>query len=89
MDTRGHELTTVVQLAISDEVAVATTGLAYERCSSCERVKYAPVTRGPSPTLTERPSRAMAKTREYFGSGGQADKRLIVSQQLARARARS
>jgi hypothetical protein len=32
----------------------------------------------------DQPLQAMARTREYFGSGGQADKRILVSQELAR-----
>ncbi len=84
MNTKGVELKTVVQLAIEDEVGIVSVGLPPERCTKCGRVKYLPVTRGPFPALAEEPSQAIARTREYFGSGGQADKRVLVSQELAR-----
>ena len=85
MNTKGGELKTVVQLAIKGEVGIVTEGLPFERCASCGRVKYLPVTRGPFPMLTGQPSRAMARTREYFGSGGQANKRVLISQALVRS----
>lgn len=84
-NTKGAELKTVVQLVVDEEVGIVTEGLASERCAKCGRVKYLPVTRGPSPMLTSQPSRAMARTKEYFGSGGQADKRVLISQALVRA----
>lgn len=82
---KGHELTTVVQLAIDEKVSMATEGLPTERCGTCNRVKYLQVTRGPLPRLNTDPSGAMARTSEYFGSGAQADHLLLVSQTLARA----
>jgi len=60
-------------------------GLPIERCAKCGRAKYLPVTRGPFPMLTDKPSRAMARTKEYFGSGGQADKYVLISQELVRS----
>ena len=44
-----------------------------------------PVTRGAFPALIRVPIAAMAKTSEYFGSGGQADRRIIVSQSVTQA----
>lgn len=85
MNTKLAELKTVVQLVVEEEVGIVTDGLASERCGKCGRVKYLPVTRGPFPALAEEPSRAIARTREYFGSGGQADKRVIISQDIGRA----
>jgi hypothetical protein len=85
LNTKGIELETVVQLVIQDDVSVMTEGLSFERCANCGRVKYLPVTRGPLPALTNEPSRAMARTREYFGSGGQADMRVLISQELVRS----
>ena len=83
--TKGIELKTVLQLVIEEEVSIVTKGLSSERCARCGRVKYLPVTRGPFPALTGKPSSAMVKTREYFGSGAAAHKRVLISQKLAHA----
>jgi hypothetical protein len=83
MNRKGIELATVVQLVIDEEVGIKTEGLAFECCEKCYRIKYLPVTRGPSPPLNEAPTQAMAKTHEYFGSGASAYKCVIVSQDLA------
>src|SRR5262249_6290335 len=64
--TSGRELETVVQLAVEDDVGIATDRLHVERCPKCQRVKYSPITRGPFPKLTDTPSRLAVKTREYF-----------------------
>ena len=85
INRKGIELGTVVQLVIDEEVGIRTDGLAFECCEKCLRMKYLPVTRGPSPPLVEVPTRAMAKTHEYFGSGGSAHKSVIVSRDLAGA----
>jgi hypothetical protein len=84
-DIKGTELKTVVQLVIEEEVGIVTDGLASERCGKCGGVKYLPVTRGPFPMLAEEPHRAIGRTKEYFGSGGQADKRVLISWELARS----
>jgi hypothetical protein len=79
-------LKTVVQLVVEKEVGIVTGGLVSERCPKCDRVKYPPVTRGFFPAITTaRPTRAIVKTREYFGSGAAAHKRVLVSQEVARA----
>jgi len=83
-NTKGIELKTVVQLVVSESVGIVPDGLASERCHRCGRIKYLPVSRGPFPALAERPMQHMARTKEYFGSGGQAFKGVIVSQALAR-----
>lgn len=85
LDTKGTELATVVQLVIEEEVGIVTDGLSFEACATCERSKYKPVSRGPLPALLREPSGAMAKTQEYFGSGGEADRRVLISGELARA----
>jgi hypothetical protein len=84
-NTKGAELKTVVQLVAEEEVGIVTDGLTPERCAKCGRVKYLPVTRGFFPALTTKPSGAIVKTREYFGSGAAAHRRVLVSQELARA----
>ncbi len=85
MSTRGVELATVVQIVIEDEVGIVSGELSFERCAACARSKYSPVTRGPFPALTDEPPHAIARTREYFGSGGQADKCVLIAQDIARA----
>ncbi len=85
MNTKQLELETVVQLVIEEEVGLVAAGLPAERCGECERLKYLPVARGPFPALAAEPSQASARTREYFGSGGEADQRLLISREVAAA----
>lgn len=85
MNTAGSELRTVVQIVIEEEVDIIASGLRFEVCTKCSRKKYLPVARGPFPPLAEEPSQAIARTKQYFGSGGRADKCVLVSQQLARS----
>lgn len=84
-NARGIELKTVVQLSPHEEVGVVTQGLPEAACPQCGRTKYLPVTRGRSPALTSEPASSMVKTNVYFGSGASADKRVLVSNALARA----
>jgi hypothetical protein len=86
LNTKGVELKTVVQVVAAEEVGIVSDGLPREEvvCSKCARTKYLPVTRGPFPTLTDKPSSSMVKTKEYFGSGASAHKRILVSQALGR-----
>jgi hypothetical protein len=84
-NTKGAELKTVVQVVVEEEVGIVTEGLESEQCAKCGRVKYLPVMRGPSPMPTSQSSHAMARTKEYFGSGGQADRRVLISQVLVRS----
>jgi hypothetical protein len=82
LNRRGAELQTVVQLVVPEEVSIDAEGLPVETCDACGRVKYLPVTRGPLPPMTSEPKSEMVKTSEYFGSGGQAFKAVLVSQAL-------
>ncbi len=84
-DTNGVELKTVVQVVIEEDVGIVTGTLPSERCAKCGWLKYLPVTRGPFPPLTGKPSHAMVRTREYFGSGGVAYKPVLISQEIARS----
>ncbi len=81
----GKELRTVVQLVIEGEADVETTDLLPESCSACGRTKYAPHVRGCFPPLAGPPPAALAKTRQWFGSGGQAFQELLVSRELRQA----
>jgi hypothetical protein len=85
LNTKGVELKTVVQLVVETRVGIVTNGLAFERCERCGRTKYLPVTRGPFPALRDVPTASLVRTSEYFGSGGQADQRVLMSQDVARA----
>lgn len=85
MNTKQLELKTVVQLVVEEEVGLVAAGLPAERCGRCGRLKYLPVTRGPFPALAEEPSQPIARTREYFGSGGEAAKGVLISRGIAAA----
>ncbi len=88
LSVSGVELRTVLQLVIDAEVSIESEGLPREICTECKRSKLLPVTRGPFPPLTEQPSKTLARTREYFGSGGLASNGLVISQGLAQALSR-
>lgn len=83
--SKGSELVTVVQLDICDEVGVETDGLVGVRCGECERVKYLPELRGRFPAMLDEPREKIVRTREYFGSGASAHKRVLVHQDVVRA----
>ena len=83
-DRKGVELETVLQLVVEEEVGTVTDGLPSDTCPICDRTKYLPVAKGPFPPLANEVSSAMVKTKEYFGSGGAADKCVLVSQMIAR-----
>jgi hypothetical protein len=85
LSIRESELKTVVQLVVNKEVDIVTDGLQKETCGRCGRNKYAPITRGPFPRLASKPVGPMVKTRQYFGSGASANKRVLISQEIARA----
>lgn len=83
LDNKGAELKTVVQLAPETEVDVDTEGLAKEACSCCGQTKFSPTTRGPFPSLVSKPMAHMAKTRQNFGSGASAHRRVLISNDIA------
>ncbi len=82
---KGLELKTVVQLVVDEWVSVITEGLAAQTCGACGGMKYLPVTRGPFPALVNEPPAQMVKTKEYFGSGASAHRRILISQSIAGA----
>lgn len=79
------QLATVVQLKVDGLVGIRTDELVASQCGKCQRVKYLPHVRGPFPELLEKPESGITKTREYFGSGAAAHRRVLVSQGLRRA----
>ena len=81
----GQPLESVVQLKI-DTRATAPLRIGdtpHETCLFCHRVKYHSL-RGFFPPFVVRQTADILKTREYFGSGGQAFQRVIVSARLFR-----
>jgi rRNA maturation protein Nop10 len=82
---RGQELATVVQLVVERTVPVVTDGLDASRCPVCGRVKYMPVVRGFFPHLAAEPEGAAVKTDEYFGSGAEAHREILVNAEIAKA----
>jgi len=85
LNTKGAELKSVVQLVISEEVDIDTDGLLQEKCTTCGRVKYLPITRGKFPPLMSKPIGHIVKTKQYFGSGASANKRVLISQDITQA----
>ena len=85
LNVRGRELVTVVQLDVVEVVPVRTEGPPGRLCPRCGRVICLPVTRGPFPALTREPVNAIARTRDYFGSGASAFRPVLVRSDLARA----
>jgi hypothetical protein len=83
-NTKGVELKSVIQLVVEEQIGIVTDSLPGVTCPSCGRVKYAPVARGPFPSLVGKPFAPMTKTREYFGSGGSGYNAVLISQELAR-----
>jgi hypothetical protein len=85
LNTSGAELKTVVQLVVEELVGVDESGLIKTKCAECDRIKYEPVTRGRFPPLAKVPANAIAKSREYFGSGASAHRAVVLSRDLAGA----
>jgi hypothetical protein len=85
LDKKGNELKTVVQIVVDAEVDIVTDGLTPEKCGRCSRLKYAPAVRGYFPPLAESVTGDIARTRQYFGSGASASKRILVARRLASA----
>lgn len=86
MNTKESELKTVVQLVIEGApVAISTVGLVSEVCAACRQTKYQHPARSYFPALTATPERSIVKTAEWFGSGRQADKCVLVPQVVVQA----
>jgi len=84
VNAKGVELRTVFQLVVEEEVGMATDALTPVRCAACGRIKHLPVTRGFFPALKSQPTKSIAKTIEYFGSGAAATKRVVIAQHMYR-----
>jgi hypothetical protein len=80
----GLVLATVLQLVVprKTDSPIATVGLPTEQCATCRRTKFTPVTRGRFPYVSIPKGVHIAKTKEYFGSGGSAWQAIIISAEL-------
>jgi hypothetical protein len=85
----GAELTTVVQLVVDEPVPVVVDGPPSQQCPRCQRTKFLPVKAGPFPALEREPSGPVARTSQYFGSGGSAFRPVLLRSDLARALTRA
>jgi hypothetical protein len=76
-------LETVVQLIIPDSVnSFDLENYPYETCSKCGIDKFFPITRGWFPSLKVQKGDPMFKAKNYFGSGANARKMVVVSQEM-------
>jgi hypothetical protein len=80
----GQALKTAVQLEIPARASslIDPTGLPAEICTICNRSKFLPLTRGRFPHLDVPIGVHLAKTQDFFGSGGSAWQAVIVSHEL-------
>jgi hypothetical protein len=69
---------------VTDEVEIDARGLPAENCPTCGRVKYLPTSRGFFPAVLGEPT-SLARTIQYFGSGGSAFRPIVARQEIARA----
>lgn len=79
---RGVQFASVAQLDIRDEVDIVVDELDFEACVVCGRRKYSPHKLGKFPRLISPMSSAIARTRQWFGSGGSAFREIIVDQSV-------
>ncbi|MDR2840251.1 MAG: hypothetical protein LBV75_03140 [Paludibacter sp.] len=69
----------IIQLVLPEiEETVNLSDYVAETCSICRRTKYHPMVQGFFPEH-KNPLPHIYKTKEYFGSGAQADKKIIIS----------
>lgn len=83
----GQPLESVVQLRLAptDRAHLDVTFDEAETCASCRRVKYSPQRLGYFAPLLGTETKPMFRTREWFGSGGEARQPVVVSQVARRA----
>lgn len=79
----GKTLSTVLQLSNLENTELENIdSYPYKICNECGRKKYEPIKIGPFPKLKTIPKSHIVRTKEYFGSGGNAFNGVIVSQEL-------
>jgi hypothetical protein len=82
-DRQGRELSSVVQLVIDEMAEIVEEGMTGESCGECGRVKFLPVVSRRVPRFVSTPTSPLVKSRQYFGSGGQAYRYVAGRRELA------
>ena len=83
-DVKGRQMKTVVQLEVDSVAELNSADSKYETCAKCGVVKYSPTIRGFMPPFKGEPAAAVVKTKQIFGGGRRAFRRIVISQSLAR-----
>jgi hypothetical protein len=79
----GEESKSIVQLDLPEcDWDFDMSGMQFEVCAECGRKKYRVMPMDFLPPLNGQPPNQIFRGREYYGSGGQADKRIFLSQEL-------
>lgn len=79
-DRSSKKIENVVQLIIPEaNVSLKLESSPSESCRVCGRVKYLPITRGFFPSLDGGTESTIFKTTNYFGSGAEAHKAVVIS----------
>lgn len=81
---KGAVLNSVVQIDVKEEVGVDVSGARKTECKNCGRSKFDTDLRGPFHRLRNPRTKAMARTREWFGPGAAAFKCVLISGELYR-----
>lgn len=83
---RGDDaLRTVRQLVFSDDGDLDTGPLEGATCVRCERIKYRPHLRGRLPPLRRVGTNCVFRTTQFFGTGAEAYRMVIASQDIVRS----
>jgi hypothetical protein len=85
LDRNGATLQTVVQLEITEQVALDLEGLEAETCPECGRRRYLPLVRGETAPLAGLPAGNLIRTTQWFGSGASAWNVIVASRTLRQA----
>jgi hypothetical protein len=73
----------VVQLVLPiTEVSLNVDDRTFSKCSKCGNRKYEPISKGFFPSFEKTVDIPMFKSREYFGSGAAADRRIFAGTKL-------
>jgi hypothetical protein len=83
LHTKNQIVQSTVQLIIPDSnIELDLSSCEFSKCEICGRKKYFPITKGFFPNFTSHCGIPIVKSQEFFGSGGAADKKIIVNQDL-------
>ncbi|UTT62904.1 hypothetical protein [Microcella humidisoli] len=81
-NSRGEALTTVVQLVVDDLVDLEMGAYPPRRCGVCGIEKFDPVSRGFFPAPRTKPTAAMCRSNQWFGSGARAFRAIMASREV-------